>query len=130
MVPLVTVSIPPKRFNKVDFPAPEGPNITTNSPLLISKDTLSKALSFFSPTLYVLVTFLSSINFFMIYPFPNMKLLSHFDFIILLFILWVNEIWIIFHILAIDLLPFEMYNGVRKDLVLWKRLEHLSRNAQ
>ena len=38
-----------KLFNSVDFPAPDGPSITTNSPLLILKFTLSRALYFCSP---------------------------------------------------------------------------------
>ena len=45
------VSIPPIKFNKVDFPAPDGPSITTNSPFPIDKSILSSALNSFSPVL-------------------------------------------------------------------------------
>ena len=47
--PLVALSIPPNKFSKVDFPAPDGPKITTNSPLGIEKSIPSKALYFLSP---------------------------------------------------------------------------------
>ena len=67
--PLVTLSIPPSKFNSVDFPAPLGPKITTNSPLLIVKLTPSKALNLFSPTLYVFFTFLNLINSSILIPF-------------------------------------------------------------
>ena len=39
------------KFNNVDFPAPDGPSITTNSPLFIDKSILSSALNSFSPIL-------------------------------------------------------------------------------
>ena len=35
--PLVALSIPPRIFNTVVFPAPLGPTMTTNSPSFISK---------------------------------------------------------------------------------------------
>ena len=50
--PEVTLSIPPKTFSAVVFPAPLGPTITTNSPFSISKFALSNALMLFSPTIY------------------------------------------------------------------------------
>lgn len=37
ILPVVGLSNPPNRFKKVDLPAPDGPNTTTNSPLLIIK---------------------------------------------------------------------------------------------
>ena len=49
--PLVAVSNPPSKFNKVDFPAPDGPKITTNSPLSIFRLRLSKAFNSWSPLL-------------------------------------------------------------------------------
>ena len=45
----------------MDFPAPDGPKITTNSPLSILRDKLSKALNSWSPLLYILDTFSNSI---------------------------------------------------------------------
>jgi len=36
-------------FNKVDFPEPELPTINTNSPFSIENETLSNALTLFSP---------------------------------------------------------------------------------
>ena len=60
--PLLTKSMPPKRFNIVDFPAPLGPSITTNSPSFIEKLILLIALIFCSPKSYSLVTFLNSGN--------------------------------------------------------------------
>jgi hypothetical protein len=43
--PLVALSRPPKRLSRVDFPLPEGPRITTSSPLSIVKLRLFAALS-------------------------------------------------------------------------------------
>ena len=63
--PDVALSIPPSRFNIVDFPAPLGPSITTSSPLLMVKLAPFKASNDFSPTVYVFLTFLKLINSFM-----------------------------------------------------------------
>ena len=41
-LPLLALSIPPKIFKIVVFPAPLGPNTTVSSPSSISKETLSK----------------------------------------------------------------------------------------
>jgi len=38
------------KLSSVDIPAPEGPKITTNSPILIFKSIPSSALNFCSPT--------------------------------------------------------------------------------
>lgn len=51
MLPFVGVSIPPIRFNSVDFPAPDGPRTTTNFPFSISRSMLSSALNSCSPVL-------------------------------------------------------------------------------
>jgi hypothetical protein len=51
ILPSVGVSIPPIRFSSVDFPAPEGPRITTNSPLSSSKSMFFSALNSLSPIL-------------------------------------------------------------------------------
>jgi len=37
MAPFVGVSISPKRFRRVVFPLPDGPNNIENSPLIISR---------------------------------------------------------------------------------------------
>ena len=49
--PLVKLSIPPKIFKQVVFPAPEGPKIQTNSPLFILKEVFESALISTSPIL-------------------------------------------------------------------------------
>ena len=49
MLPPLAVSMPPKIFKRVVFPAPLGPKITTNSPLFIPKFILSKAVIFIFP---------------------------------------------------------------------------------
>ena len=59
--PLVNLSIPPKIFKQVVLPAPEGPNIQTNSPLFILKEVFESALISTSPILYTLFTLLNSI---------------------------------------------------------------------
>ena len=56
ILPLVALSIPPNKFKIVVFPAPDGPTITTNSPLSILKSTPSEALISISPILYVFFT--------------------------------------------------------------------------
>ena len=60
ILPLVALSIPPKRLRIVVFPAPLGPNITTNSPFSIANDTLWAAVILTSPIIYSFFTFLSS----------------------------------------------------------------------
>ena len=60
--PLVGLSRPPKRFKSVDLPLPEGPRITTSSPLLIVKLRLFAALTIWVPVLYSFETFFSSIK--------------------------------------------------------------------
>ena len=55
--PSFTSSSPPLTCNKVDFPEPEGPNTTTNSPFFTSKLISFKAEVSISPERYFLHTF-------------------------------------------------------------------------
>ena len=52
MFPVVVLSNPPSRFSSVDFPDPDGPSITMNSPLSIVKFRLFTAFNFVSPFKY------------------------------------------------------------------------------
>ena len=65
--PFVVVSSPPSRFSSVLFPAPDGPSITTNSPLFIVRFMLFSAFIVWFPFLYSLVTFFSVIIGFMFF---------------------------------------------------------------
>ena len=58
MLPLLTFVRPEIAFNNVDFPDPEGPRITTNSPSLIFNETLFSTTNGSSPFSYSLYTFL------------------------------------------------------------------------
>ena len=50
--PDVGLSTPPIKCNNVDFPLPDAPTIATNSPFSILNDTLSNAVTLFSPFPY------------------------------------------------------------------------------
>ncbi|MDY5613717.1 MAG: hypothetical protein SPF27_00275 [Methanobrevibacter boviskoreani] len=56
-MPELTWSNPPRRFSSVDLPDPDGPSITTNSPLSIVKFRSFTAFRTSSPFIYSFVTF-------------------------------------------------------------------------
>jgi hypothetical protein len=49
MVPELGLSRPPKRFNNVDFPDPEGPVIPKKAPFGMDRDTSVKASTWTFP---------------------------------------------------------------------------------
>ena len=59
-LPFVGLSKSPIMFNSVDFPEPDLPSTSTNSPFFTLNETSRKALTWVSPSPYVLSRFLIS----------------------------------------------------------------------